>query len=84
MISNKSNLKSYNPIRPQSKGNNGKAGLQKTRKYATNRQLVKQSENLTAEQRVPLKDPQPVMVQMNLATGLDSRNMATTDKHKPN
>ena len=37
MISNKSNLKSYNPIRPQSKSNNSKVSLQKSRKYATNR-----------------------------------------------
>ena len=37
--------KSQNQVRPQSKGNSAKISLQKNRKYATNRQLVKESDN---------------------------------------
>lgn len=69
--------KAQTQARPQSKGSSAKISLQKNRKYATNRQLVKNSEDFLHEQKMNTnphsKDRQPV-VQMNLMNGLDSRN----------
>lgn len=57
-------------MRPQSKGSSAKISLQKNRKYATNRQLIKNSEDFNCQQQ---SEVQP-LVHMNLMNGLDSRN----------